>query len=93
MAFGLLKLMHTQLGKKFIILVIAINLILCYDYNYNYGIGSPKVMNYIRDNDKVTSIYFFTDCHPGPWYSSVHRNITMLFPECYPIKIPYLNEM
>ncbi|EGD73481.1 hypothetical protein PTSG_05186 [Salpingoeca rosetta] len=30
------------------------------------------------------SVLFLTDCHPTPFYSYMHRNVTMVFAECPP---------
>ncbi|CAA0836061.1 Alg9-like mannosyltransferase family [Striga hermonthica] len=49
--------------------------------------GAEDVMNYLsreaREN-RVKSILFLTPCHATPYYSTLHRNISMRFLDCTP---------
>ena len=46
----------------------------------NYKCGSLEIMDFIRDNKDINDIYFFDGFHSQPFYSHIHRNITMDFP-------------
>ncbi|GER56082.1 GPI mannosyltransferase [Striga asiatica] len=49
--------------------------------------GAEDVMNYLsreaKDN-RVKSILFLTPCHATPYYSTLHKNISMRFLDCTP---------
>ncbi|GLD91926.1 hypothetical protein PINS_up000459 [Pythium insidiosum] len=45
-------------------------------------------MDFIADSSSALhepSIHFWTPCHATPYYSFLHRNVSMWFPDCSPI--------
>ena len=46
----------------------------------NYRSGSLDLMDYVRNNEEIKDLYLFDSHHSFPFYSHVHRNITMDFP-------------
>jgi phosphatidylinositol glycan class B len=40
-------------------------------------------MDYLRDEPNLHSAYFFLDCHQTPFYSHVHKEVYLEFPDCH----------
>jgi hypothetical protein len=38
----------------------------------------------IRNDPLAKSVMFITKCHQTPYYSMIHKNIPMRFPDCSP---------
>lgn len=73
--------------KFSIIFLIVTNLPLIYYANTVHQKGVVEVMDYLRkevDNKKVQDIGFMMPCHSTPFYSNLHRNVTMWFLTCEP---------
>lgn len=67
-----------------ILFAVATNFIMIVANFAFIKIGSLPVMDKLRNMDNAASIGFFTDCHHTPYYSFIHRNISMDFPDCSP---------
>ncbi|KAM3137750.1 hypothetical protein pb186bvf_010170 [Paramecium bursaria] len=70
---------------KFFLIAIAIisniGFVIC--LNTFQNVGALKTMSILRNRD-VSSVYFFIQCHQTPFYSFLHKNIPMEFPDCSP---------
>ena len=65
------------------------NIIFLIGWSSTYQIGSLEVMDKLRgesenNGENMKGIYFFTGCHNMPYYSHIHKNITMGYPDCSP---------
>ncbi|KAJ6226426.1 gpi mannosyltransferase 3 [Anaeramoeba flamelloides] len=61
--------------------------------------GRVTVMNFLSDeansyqmDNKEMDVMFLTQCHATPWYSHIHKNISMSFPDCSP-RLKELNNL
>lgn len=71
--------------KLIVIGGIIVNLFV-FAENSVYGrAGAIEVLNDLRHDDSVRSVLFLTGCHQTPYYSVVHRNVPMRFPDCSPV--------
>jgi GPI mannosyltransferase 3 len=70
--------------KKWIYVLILLQLPIGIFLTFYHQAGPLDVIDWIRNNE-VTSVGFFTMCHSTPYYSHVHRNITMDFLQCKPL--------
>lgn len=43
-------------------------------------------MSCITENPE-TSIHFWAPCHATPYYSYLHQNVSMWFPDCSPVYV------
>lgn len=65
---------------------ILINLVIFAQHQFIGKSGALNVLHDLRHDDKVKSVLFLTECHHTPFYSVVHKNIKMRFPDCSPIR-------
>ncbi|XP_014230783.1 GPI mannosyltransferase 3 isoform X1 [Trichogramma pretiosum] len=86
----LLKDMTSVVKKKlFILALLVTNVIPTYYFSVIHQQGSLQVMDYLRneiehrDNSQV-DIMFLTTCHSTPYYSHLHKNVSMRFLTCEP---------
>lgn len=85
-AYGVYKLgqKYRKIMIGISIFIIGISLLFLSVWNSIYQIGALPLMDYLRTKKNSESIYFFTNCHATPFYSHIHKNITMDFPVCPP---------
>lgn len=77
---------YTLIPHKIILLIaIVINVTVFYAINIYGRHGPIDVLKDIRDDPKLDSVIFIMECHSTPYYSVLHRNVTMRFPDCSPI--------
>jgi len=70
--------------RLFIWMTILFNLAFWIYFSQFHQRGTMEAMYYIQKNESVTSAHFLMPCHSTPYYSHVHRNISMKFLECDP---------
>ena len=76
-------------GKISIYFTLLINIPISLYLSLVHQIGPLSVTSYIRDNiDNNETIQFLMPCHSTPFYSHIHRNITMGFWDCSPSDEP-----
>eukprot|EP00644_Phytophthora_capsici_P005963 jgi/Phyca11/525233/estExt2_fgenesh1_pm.C_PHYCAscaffold_20199 len=67
--------------------VIVPNMLSAYYLSRSHQRAPVEVMDYLADRiqeNPETSIHFWTPCHATPYYSYLHQNISMWFPDCSP---------
>jgi len=64
---------------------LLVNLFVFSIHNIYGRTGSIEVLNDLRHDGSVRSVLFLTECHHTPYYSVVHKNIPMRFPDCSPV--------
>ncbi|XP_078443491.1 alg9-like mannosyltransferase family isoform X2 [Wolffia australiana] len=73
--------------KTLVLFLIATNVPMALYMSLVHQRGSEDVMNFLaheaRDG-KAKAILFLTPCHATPYYSTLHRNVTMQFLDCSP---------
>ncbi|KAE9039008.1 GPI mannosyltransferase 3 [Phytophthora rubi] len=67
--------------------VIVPNVLSAYYLSRNHQRAPVEVMDYLADRiqeNPEASIHFWTPCHATPYYSYLHQNVSMWFPDCSP---------
>ncbi|CAK7900712.1 GPI mannosyltransferase 3 [[Candida] anglica] len=59
--------------KKTLTIIVILNVSLAYFFTRVHERGVIDVMNYLREDESVTSFGFLTPCHSTPWQSTLHR--------------------
>lgn len=72
-----------KLSKKWLILIIALQVPLAVALSFYHQAAPMDTIDWIRDNP-VEKVAFYVNCHGTPFYSHVHRNITMDSLHCHP---------
>ena len=90
--FHRISFLQSRKAKKrlLIIAIVLPNLpMICY-FSLYHQVGGISAMEYFQThqtdeyNTPIESIYFLMPCHSTPYYSFIHRNITMSFLDCSP---------
>ncbi|KAL4510018.1 hypothetical protein ABPG72_010211 [Tetrahymena utriculariae] len=83
--YGFVSLKSSRYLKYLLFISIISNICLFAFMGIYHQRGAFSVVDSLRhQGDKVQSVYFFTECHQTPYYSFVHKNIYMDFPDCKP---------
>ncbi|KAG6959526.1 hypothetical protein JG687_00008754 [Phytophthora cactorum] len=67
--------------------VIVPNVLSAYYLSRSHQRAPVEVMDYLADRiqeNPEASIHFWTPCHATPYYSYLHQNVSMWFPDCSP---------
>ncbi|KAG6976885.1 hypothetical protein JG688_00000902 [Phytophthora aleatoria] len=67
--------------------VIVPNVLSAYYLSQSHQRAPVEVMDYLADRiqeNPEASIHFWTPCHATPYYSYLHQNVSMWFPDCSP---------
>ncbi|CAH0481384.1 unnamed protein product [Peronospora belbahrii] len=67
--------------------VVVPNVLTAYYLSRSHQRAPVEVMDYLADRIRESqdvSIHFWTPCHATPYYSYLHQNISMWFPDCSP---------
>ncbi|CAI5747230.1 unnamed protein product [Peronospora destructor] len=70
-----------------ILLVVVPNVLIAYYFSRSHQRAPVEVMDYLADRvreNRDVSIHFWTPCHATPYYSYLHQNASMWFPDCSP---------
>lgn len=62
-----------QWKNTFIAVTLLVHIPVAFFFTRIHEVGEIDVVNYLRDNDAVSSIGFVTPCHSTPWQSVLHR--------------------
>ena len=68
----------------FISFLILANFPMLIYFSIGHQVGTTHVMESIQNDNSVDSVYFLLPCHQTPYYSFIHRNISLDFPDCSP---------
>ncbi|KAL4096336.1 hypothetical protein PRIC1_009696 [Phytophthora ramorum] len=67
--------------------VIVPNVLSAYYLSRSHQRAPVEVMDYLAERiqeNPEASIHFWTPCHATPYYSYLHQNVSMWFPDCSP---------
>ncbi|CAI5726728.1 unnamed protein product [Peronospora effusa] len=70
-----------------ILLLVVPNVLVAYYLSRSHQRAPVEVMDYLADRireNRDVSIHFWTPCHATPYYSFLHQNTSMWFPDCSP---------
>ncbi|POM65490.1 Putative GPI mannosyltransferase, partial [Phytophthora palmivora] len=76
-----------NLLKLAVFSVIVPNVLSAYYLSRSHQRAPVEVMDYLADRiqeNPEASIHFWTPCHSTPYYSYLHQNVSMWFPDCSP---------
>ncbi|CAD8091906.1 unnamed protein product [Paramecium primaurelia] len=77
------KIKWKKIKKIIILLAVISNISFFILMNTYQDVGALKTMSILRQRN-ATEVQFFTQCHRTPFYSFIHKNISMTFPDCSP---------
>jgi len=78
------KFPKTNFTRCIVVLMIISGILLLLTVGIFHQRGPNVVMSYLRSYDNATSIHFLMPCHSTPFYSHLHRNISMKILDCSP---------
>lgn len=70
-------------SKPILVCAAIVSLSIFVVFNF-FKAGPINAIDFLRKDPEVTSVLFITKCHHTPFYSALHKNIPMRFPDCSP---------
>jgi len=68
----------------FVIGIFIANLPMLVYFSRMHQVGTIHALEFLQSQPTVESVYFLLPCHQTPYFSFIHRNITLGFPDCSP---------
>uniref|UniRef100_A0A7S4MRE3 Mannosyltransferase n=1 Tax=Vannella robusta TaxID=1487602 RepID=A0A7S4MRE3_9EUKA len=75
---------QTKWKKLLLVLLMLANVPMLIYFSVGHQVGTTSVLEHIQQDNTVESVYFLVPCHQTPFYSFIHRNISLAFPDCSP---------
>ena len=73
-----------KISKKWLVLIVVLQVPLAVFLSFYHQVGALDTIDWLRYN-QAEKVGFYINCHGTPFYSHIHRNITMHSLQCRPL--------